>query len=604
MNVDGSLSYGRWDLLHAEYLEARAVRPDVADARHYTSIEGATDPRWNELPHTFGRTKRHPGLVIPTFGPDGRVNGVQVRYDTPRADADGDLKRYANPALIPAKRLDIHPFSQAHLKSAEYPLFVTEGIAKADSLVSHGAVAVGITGVGTWNCADWDHIELKDRHVYVVFDSDYATNKDVSRERIKLARFLHDRGAYVLLTDIPPTDSDDPQKQGVDDWLATFEPRFQANDRLGDLHAMSTRFVPPPSKMTFTPLSEVDDDPASFLIRDLLLQRETCVVAGAEKTMKSWVAAAMIVAVASGRPLFGATQYEVFKHGVVVVITGEGKARLLRRRIKSLCEALSIEMSDIENQIIVTDDIVPITSDDFTDSVESVVTQYNPVLVVLDPLYTFVGGNVDAANVFGMGPVYARARDSVGDRALVIVTHFNKSGRDTLELNSITQAGGREFAPSWWLMAHSREPEPNEQRYGLRVVTGGREGFGSEFGLDVQLPKIETASDGEITFVGTTKFDVVPVSAVGDEINMRREILQWLQDAPFTMTKNDIKGSGDGVQARTKAMAWLEKHGVVRKERLPGPNGERKADRWGPVFLEVDDLETAVAMAEQHKVNL
>jgi hypothetical protein len=155
VNGDGSLSYGRWDLRHDGYLATRAVHPDVANERHYCSIDGATDPMWAELPSTFGKAKQHPGLVIPTFGPDGRVNGVQVRYDTPRPDAEGKLQRYANPGRIPAKRLDVHPRSRRFLDDILYPLYVTEGIAKADSLVSHGAVTVGLTGVGTWECDDW-----------------------------------------------------------------------------------------------------------------------------------------------------------------------------------------------------------------------------------------------------------------------------------------------------------------------------------------------------------------------------------------------------------------------------------------------------------------
>jgi hypothetical protein len=177
------------------------------------------------------------------------------------------------------------------------------------------------------------------------------------------------------------------------------------------------------------------------------------------------------VSVASGVPLFGQDDFCVCKTGRVLVISGEGSSRLVRRRIAKLSEAHGVDFDVVAHNVIVTDDTARVTSDDLSESVQAAVIQHDPVLVVLDPLYTFMpSGEADqAGNLFKMGPLYAKAREVVGDRALITVTHFNKAGRDTLELSSITQAGGREFAPSWWLIRHSRDADVNEQSFGLEV---------------------------------------------------------------------------------------------------------------------------------------
>lgn len=228
-----------------EFLSSRAVHPDVANERGYyfmerQSIDGAVDTSWEDTPElaVFSKGQRKPGIVIPTFGVDGERNGVQLRPRNPE-----DKKKYLNPPKLTGKRLNVHPRTVQYLGDPSLPLWVTEGVPKADAMVSHGLVAVALLGVGMWDCPDWDGIVLEDRDVYVVFDSDAATNKDVARQQQKLALFLRGRNAKVWITHLPMTDSDDPQKQGVDDWLAALpiERRFSP-DVITDLIGLAERF--------------------------------------------------------------------------------------------------------------------------------------------------------------------------------------------------------------------------------------------------------------------------------------------------------------------------------------------------------------------------
>jgi Domain of unknown function (DUF3854) len=66
---------------------------------------------------------------------------------------------------------------------------------------------------------DWEAVALKDRAVYLAFDSDSRTNRNVQVALQRLAEYLRSRGAKVTLV-IPPPAADE-SKQGVDDFLGS-----------------------------------------------------------------------------------------------------------------------------------------------------------------------------------------------------------------------------------------------------------------------------------------------------------------------------------------------------------------------------------------------
>src|SRR5690606_38851859 len=139
-------------------------------------------------------------------------NGKPIKYEYPRGHA----------AI-----LDAHPRSLPLLGSPEPRLFVTEGVKKADALVSRGEVAITLQGVFGWrgrNAAkgvtalpDWEAIHLKGRLVYIVFDSDTASNPNVQSAQKRLARFLKCKVALVQIIHLPTGAVG--AKQGVDDFF-------------------------------------------------------------------------------------------------------------------------------------------------------------------------------------------------------------------------------------------------------------------------------------------------------------------------------------------------------------------------------------------------
>ena len=76
----------------------------------------------------------------------------------------------------------------------------------------------GSIGVSAWDCPEWDAIKLKDRRVYIVYDSDAASNPQVSLQENNFARFLfQDKKAIPFIVRLPG--SKDGKKVGWDDYL-------------------------------------------------------------------------------------------------------------------------------------------------------------------------------------------------------------------------------------------------------------------------------------------------------------------------------------------------------------------------------------------------
>jgi hypothetical protein len=188
----------------------------------------------------FGRAQRNvPGLLIPIYGPSGDRVLYQYRPDDPRI-RDGKTVKYETPSAA-RMALDIHPLVRDRLDDPTSPLFVTEGVKKADALVSRGICAVGLIGVWNWRgtnahggktaLPEWEQIALNGRLAYIVFDSDVMLKKEVYAALVRLKAFLESRNAKVALIYLPPDESGG--KQGVDDYLA-------AGQDVKDLLALAT----------------------------------------------------------------------------------------------------------------------------------------------------------------------------------------------------------------------------------------------------------------------------------------------------------------------------------------------------------------------------
>ena len=207
---------------HLEHLQGSAISTEVVRERGYQSILGTK--QLADLAFSKAQ-QRTPGILIPLSGVNGGQVGHQYRPDNPRLNPAGKPIKYENPSGS-SIRLDCPPHCQKMLGDPSVPLWITEGSKKADALASKDACAISLTGVwgfkgknasgGVTFLADWDHITLKERTVYLAFDSDITTKKQARQALDRLAEHLHRKGALLSIIYLPHHGR---QKTGIDDYL-------------------------------------------------------------------------------------------------------------------------------------------------------------------------------------------------------------------------------------------------------------------------------------------------------------------------------------------------------------------------------------------------
>ncbi len=225
----GNLPPAQLSGLHIEMLRKSAIRDEAIVARGYRtmSMEGGSVKALQWMGFSKAQI-RVPALLMPLYGPSGETVLVQIRPDDPRKSKEGKSIKYETPRGV-SMRMDIPPSCTRWIGDPSKPLFVTEGIKKGDSLASLGLMAIALTGVWGWRgkneqggsaaLPEWEMIALKNRQVYIVFDSDSITNSMVQKAEFRLARFLEGRGASVRILRIPF--GPEGCKQGIDDFLSS-----------------------------------------------------------------------------------------------------------------------------------------------------------------------------------------------------------------------------------------------------------------------------------------------------------------------------------------------------------------------------------------------
>ncbi|MBA2084655.1 hypothetical protein DMTZ50_0460 [Dehalococcoides mccartyi] len=236
---------------HLQHLsEGSGISTEVIKERGYRSILNKSDLE----KHGFlSSQRRAPGILIPLWGVDGGQVGCQYRADNPRSDSRQRPLKYESP-VGSSNHLDCPPRCRPMLGDPKTPLWITEGSKKADALASHGACVISLTGVwgfkgknefgGITLLADWDRIAIKDRLVYLAFDSD-VVSKDLVRKALEhLGEHLARKGAAILVVYLPQEGN---QKVGIDDYLLSHsleEARKLATDFKSDDAQSRERFVP------------------------------------------------------------------------------------------------------------------------------------------------------------------------------------------------------------------------------------------------------------------------------------------------------------------------------------------------------------------------
>jgi len=216
-----------------------AITSETVASRGYTTVKTPRDVRAFGF---FGAQARTPALVLPLHAVSGEQSRYQLRPDRPRMTKAGREIKYEH-QTGQRMLLDCHPSQAGKLGNPDVPLWITEGIKKADALSSRDVCCVALMGVWNWRgrntydgltvLPDWEHVALNGRDIFIVFDNDVSKKVEVLSALRRLYLWLEYRKAHPRIVHLPER----PDKVGVDDALAE-------GLSLDDLIGMSTAGVP------------------------------------------------------------------------------------------------------------------------------------------------------------------------------------------------------------------------------------------------------------------------------------------------------------------------------------------------------------------------
>lgn len=505
---------------HRKMLADSGIDPEVVRERGYRSL-GAFKIRDElaRLEFTNSQIQRignAGGLLVPVHTVEGRIGLVQFRPD--RA---GPRAKYETPSGH-RLRLDVPPRARLHLADPNVPLWVTEGAKKADSAVTQGLCCIALLGVYGWRgtnddggttvLGDWESIALNGRRVYLAFDSDAMVKREVNGALARLSELLRSRGAEVLFVYLPSGPRG--EKQGLDDYFGSGGTvqelvRDHVTDELRAPAQQDDSEADEPNTTDRLQVHNVADvlaepDTLGWAVEGWWPQPSYGNVAGPEKSLKSYMTTLVALSVASGQPFLGVAPVQ---QGPVVVFSGEGSRQLWARRARHLARGMGIDSTELAGlPIRITDQSAPMLSPKLLGTLDDELSR-GPALVIIDPLYAYHGADREASNIHQAAEVLNAASDRTqsAGASLMIVNHFNKTGAKNLSLSSITQAGGREWSDSWWLLGHVEPPDLAAQRYTLEVRVGSRQWGGASYTVGIDLTPFDRRT---FTHVGTPSWYV------------------------------------------------------------------------------------------------
>jgi hypothetical protein len=223
----------------------------------------------------------------------------------------------------------------------------------------------------------------------------------------------------------------------------------------------------------------------SFLVDNVLMPGESCIVAGPSKVLKTSVLADLAVAVATGGMFLNRFQAA---EGKVIVMSGESGKRSLRNIFRRVANYYRLEWSTIGNLWV--ESKVPKFGDlEHIQATKAMLQEFTPQLLIVDPLYFCIDGD-NQANLAAQGAQVSRISELCADHDTTLaVAHHTQKGTarkyEPLDLVDVTGAGLGEWCRQWMMLSR-REPYVSGSGFHkLHLVVGGSFGHGGTYGLDV-----------------------------------------------------------------------------------------------------------------------
>lgn len=245
-----------------------------------------------------------------------------------------------------------------------------------------------------------------------------------------------------------------------------------------------------------------------YLIYNLLVAGQPCIVAGPKKSLKTGALIDMSISLASGAPCLN--NFAVPMPRSVLLMTGESGEGTIQETARRIAISKGLDLSDLDRFKVAFN--LPRLADSMDlVRLEELIGTHKTDVLMIDPAYLAFSGLDDAGNLFAVGSMLWPLTE-LGQRtgATIIIAHHTKKNLTSPfappELGDIAWSGFAEWARQWVLL-NRREPYDPESGgvHHLWLSAGGSAGHGGAWSLDI--------SEGRRTDIGGRFWSVALGSA-------------------------------------------------------------------------------------------
>jgi hypothetical protein len=222
-----------------------------------------------------------------------------------------------------------------------------------------------------------------------------------------------------------------------------------------------------------------------YLIPGVLAAGQSGGIFGASKTLKTSLAADLMISLASGTPFLG--RFPVAQPVRVLFLSGQSGLAALQSIARRICAQRGLSLETLGNFVISTD-LPRLDRPVDLMALRELIEREKPVCLVIDPAYLAIA-EANCRNLFAMGQLLrplAQLCNSTGC-AILLAHHCKRSSKMGLpaSLDDVAWSGFVEFSAQWLLLARRRPFDPGTGQHELWLSTGSRAGHHGLWELDV-----------------------------------------------------------------------------------------------------------------------
>jgi predicted transcriptional regulator len=307
-----------------------------------------------------------------------------------------------------------------------------------------------------------------------------------------------------------------------------------------------------------------------FLIENVLVEGQPCIIGGPKKCLKTSIMLDMAVALATGVPFLRCFTVPVPKR--VLVMSGESGLVTIRNTIRRIADSIDLAPQEITG-LFICDRVPRLDNLTHIAILKKTLESFRPDVVVFDPAYLMLTTDRPESLFATGGQLSAISWLCQIHGATIIIAHHNSKSSNVLgrtpDLDDLSWSGFAEFARQWILVSRNKAYDPMTGDQHIKMVVGGSYGHGGEYDIHIQegvFPErrwdVEMMDLNRIVGQAAKK----PSLSERKEKERQKRILEVLTGADEPLTKNRLVAlTGINHHRIAKTLEELIHEGIIQE---------------------------------------